>query len=157
MKIRFRFARGPAWTSRLIEWFGGGLYSHVDVFLANGMLIGARSDFIPKGTPAGVQIRPPDYLKGQASKILSLEVSSAEAGSFYSFLLLQKGKPYDRIAILGFATGRDWRSKDSWFCSELVAAALEEAGIAPHLAFTPNKISPNGLALILSALGAQVD
>ena len=37
----------------------------------------------------------------------------------------QTGKPYDLTAIFGILVDRNWRAEDSWFCSELVAAAFE--------------------------------
>lgn len=35
----------------------------------------------------------------------------------------QLGKPYDWTAIWSWYGSRDWQEEDSWFCSELVAAA----------------------------------
>ena len=40
------------------------------------------------------------------------------------FAKSQIGKPYDFSGIFGFVTNRDWQEPDSWFCSELVAAAI---------------------------------
>ena len=39
--------------------------------------------------------------------------------------ITQEGKPYDLTAIFGILTDRNWRAEDSWFCSELIAAAFE--------------------------------
>lgn len=41
----------------------------------------------------------------------------------------QIGKPYDLAGAVGIAVHRDWGEDDSWFCSELVAYALQEAGL----------------------------
>jgi len=70
---------------------------------------------------------------------------------FYSFLMSQIDKPYDKMAILGFIVGRNWKETDSWICSELQAAALEHAGICKFYV-AANKISPDSLALAISAL-----
>lgn len=40
----------------------------------------------------------------------------------------QIGKPYDWTAIAGIGLRRDWQEEDSWFCSELVAWAADQAG-----------------------------
>lgn len=40
----------------------------------------------------------------------------------------QLGKPYDWSGCAGIAFHRDWHQDDSWFCSELVAWALEQGG-----------------------------
>lgn len=47
-----------------------------------------------------------------------------------NFLLEQVGKPYDWTAIFGivFRNGK-WTDLDSWFCSELVEAAVKAGGL----------------------------
>lgn len=47
-----------------------------------------------------------------------------------NFLLEQIGKPYDWTAIFGivFRNGK-WTDLDSWFCSELVEAAVKAGGL----------------------------
>lgn len=47
-----------------------------------------------------------------------------------NFLLEQVGKPYDWTAIFGivFRNGK-WTDLDSWFCSELVEAAVKVGGL----------------------------
>ncbi len=65
-----------------------------------------------------------------------------------AFAHAQVGKPYDYTAIAGFLARRDWREDDSWFCSELQAAAFE-AGRRPLLnpTISINRISPGLLEL----------
>ena len=41
----------------------------------------------------------------------------------------QIGKPYDLKGAIGVAVHRNWDDDDAWFCSELVAYALQEAGL----------------------------
>ncbi|HYT41353.1 MAG TPA: hypothetical protein VEP90_03310, partial [Methylomirabilota bacterium] len=73
---------------------------------------------------------------------------------YYKFLYEQIGKPYDyKAAFGGFIFNSEWRNPNKWFCSELVAAGLEEAGYFKHQLFAcTNKIDPSALLLILSAL-----
>lgn len=151
--IRLQFVLGTDWTSDLIAWFGGANtgFSHVDAVLPDGSLLGSRSDQIGL-IPPGVQIRPPNYARWRYTKVLSL--ATPQETAFYNFLRQQLGKPYDKTAIVGFIVNRNWRDDDSWYCSELQTAALEAASIVPSLVSTPAKISPNALALVLSALGA---
>jgi hypothetical protein len=53
------------------------------------------------------------------------------------------------------APDRDWRKPDSWFCSELVTAALQAAGwFTRPLATATNRFTPSDLLLVLSALVA---
>lgn len=150
--LRFIEGRGPA--SIAIAYFGGGLYSHVDYRCEDGSWLGARSDRVG-GKPPGVQIRPADYVKPVRELLLELQTTPEQERDHYAFLYSQIDKPYDKWAIAGFITGRNWRNPGSWICSELQCAAAESADIMQPLVLTANKITPNDLALIWSALGAK--
>lgn len=136
--------------SLLIEWFDHGQFSHVDSVLPDGSLLGARSDVI-LGVPAGVQIRPASYVGGEVTKLVSIPCPDPVADAYYAFIHSQIGKPYDKTAIAAFVFGRNWMESDSWFCSELCAAALVAAGFVHTLAAPCNKIAPDDLLLIVSA------
>jgi hypothetical protein len=137
--------------SLAIRAFSHGPYSHVDAVLPDGNLLGARSDQIGS-VPPGVQIRLPGYANFSTLNHVVLPTTPECETAFYDFLRTQIGKPYDHSAILGFAFDRNWRDADSWFCSELVAAALEKAGYFSFcLAAPANKITPADLLLALSA------
>ena len=41
----------------------------------------------------------------------------------------QLGTKYDMAGAIGVAVHREWWQDDAWFCSELVAHALEQAGL----------------------------
>lgn len=100
-----------------------------------------------------MQFRDPSYVEG--FDILRVEVPAPEEmrQKFYDFLLAQEGKPYDMTGILAFVLGRDWQEEDSWFCSELIAAALSACGWLPNkLVVASNKITPPDLLLLVSAL-----
>ncbi len=147
MTITLRFSEGKGFGSELIEWYGHGPFSHVDIVEPDGRLTGARLD-------GGVQTRDADYLKGQENgfKFVNLPCEPAISDEFYRFIHAQIGKPYDKTAIIGFAAGRNWREDDSWFCSELAAAGLEQCGYFKWRLFSPaNKVDPNGLIAICSA------
>lgn len=148
VKLHFSRALGP--TSSAIAWFSAGLFSHVDAEF-DGILYGARADKVG-GREVGVWPRPPGYEKWKYTLTLELMVSQPKYSVWRQFLLDQKGKPYDKPAIWGFAFGRNWREDDSWFCSELQMAALEAAGISPRLLVASNKITPNALVGVAAAL-----
>ena len=122
--IRLQFVLGRGICSAAIAWFSAGTFSHVDAVLPDGYLLGARSDRIGGKAP-GVQIRPPGYEKWKSRVVMTLAVDRDTEAAFLRFLNAQIDKPYDSTAIWGFATGRDWRNPDEWFCSELQTAALE--------------------------------
>jgi hypothetical protein len=154
-EVILSFDEGSGFSSGAIEYFGAGGWSHVDNVTPRGLL-GARSDRIG-GQPSGVWPRPSGYQKGLRRQVrMSLACTAAQYQTWLNFLYLQTGKPYDRLAILGFIIARDWRDESAWFCSELAARALEVAGVLPPLSLTPNKITPGALALAVSAAGGRV-
>lgn len=154
LTIKFSLVRGRGWTSQLISWFGGGGYSHIDTITPQGMYRGARSDSIG-GQPPGFWDRPAHYEKWARQTIFTLPVTPTQFDAYWRFSDAQLGKPYDsRGLVESFIFGRDWRQDDSWFCSEIVAAALENAGILQRLPVGVTKVNPGDCAFILTSLGA---
>jgi hypothetical protein len=153
--VRWRLQQGRGFISRGIGWFGGG-YSHIDVYTPKGFLRGARSDVLC-GVPAGYQDRPDNYDKNISQyTIFSLPVSPAQEAMYWEFSDRQLGKPYDKRGIAGFALGyRDWRSPDSWYCSEEVQANAEYGGIFRPLPAELWRVDPADNAFQLCALGAS--
>jgi uncharacterized protein YycO len=110
-------------ASALIRWFTWSDFSHVDIVITSAVeevLIGSRLS-------GGVKVRPSNYAKFSKTKRLSVELSYESETELYQFLFKQLHKPYDWRAILNFAfhRRRNWKEDDSWFCSELVAAAFD--------------------------------
>lgn len=63
----------------------------------------------------------------------------------------QIGKPYDLTAIFGILTDRKWQSPDSWFCSELVAAAFLNVGVPLFQPSTRlNRVFPGHIPMSLA-------
>jgi hypothetical protein len=150
--IQLQFVSENYLSSRIIGWFGGGNLSHVDAIWGGGAdLLGARSDD-PGGFGKGVRIRASGYVKFSRRVVMTLVTTPAQDLVWQQFLNSQIGKPYDWRAIMAFIFGRNWRETDSWICSELQAAALEAAQIVPKLYLSANKITPDALALMVSAL-----
>ena len=154
--VRIQFVLGFGVSSAVIALVGASHFSHCDCVLKSGELLGSRSDVVGHTEP-GVQVRPAFYVPWKDRAVLSLKVTPSQEKKFLEFLHSQIGRPYDSTAIWGFAAGRDWRSPDSWFCSELQMAALEAAGIVPALYTPVNKIYPSTLCTVLSALGANAE
>lgn len=156
--VYLQFVLGAGIPSRAIAWFSSGPFSHVDLVLDDGRLMGARSDVIkmPSGAvvPAGVQIREPNYERWKERVVMKLPCTELQKQSVIAFNLSQEGKPYDKTAIWGFMAGRDWRKQDQWFCSELQAAAIESADLTHPLYAPKNKVTPAALATLASAVGA---
>jgi hypothetical protein len=149
--IRLQFIAENDPGSRLIQWFSAGEFSHVDAVLPDGMLLGARSNVV-KGIKAGVQVRPQEYLEFSKQAILAVPATETQERAFYNFLYMEIGKPYDHTAILAFLFNRGWRDTDSWYCSELVAAAGEAGFLFPRLVVPVNKITPVACSLLYSTI-----
>jgi hypothetical protein len=144
MMIRFVTSRDL--VSTLIR-FGerDGWPTHAEVVLPDSSLLGAHFD-------GGVMIRKAGYDNDRLKQELVLDIPTFDRieKRFHGFLYEQLGKKYDWRAVFGLGMGRDWRDPEKWFCSELVAAALEECGWLPRLSAVNHHISPRDLLLVLS-------
>ena len=104
-------------VSWLIRAATMGKYSHCGVLDDDGQVI--HSTF-----SKGVHRRTLEWFKSTYStNFYSYVVCPDEAGAM-RFLKAQLGKPYDWTALLKLVFQRDWQENDSWFCSELVEAAV---------------------------------
>ena len=151
MSVTLQLSRMADIVSDLIADFTRAWPSHVDIVMPSGMLLGARSD-VCMGVPAGVQFRPDGYAPFTKVERISLPATYAQALTFHVFVSDQAGKPYDKIGIVGLAVGRNWRSPDKWFCSELAMAALEYAGIISPITSPVNFISPRDVLMVAEAM-----
>ncbi len=155
MKLPIAFFKGTGCVSKAIEYFNSGPFSHCAYLWSETEYLDSRADVLG-GIAAGVQIRPME-LEKDPHTILELDVTAEQLGNFRDFLQAQLGKPYDKAGIIfSFALGRDWRDPAAWWCSEVDGAAFEIAGITPKLITPLGKLTPSGLATIMSALGAVV-
>jgi len=150
-EIVLQFVEGSGFGSGMIKWFGHGAYSHVDSVLPDGRLLGARNDAVG-GVKPGVRIRPADYVASENVSRVVLLVGDRMRDDYYAFIDAQLGRAYNKTAILAFAFGAEWSNPEAWFCSQLVAAGLQACGYLPKLSEPANKIDPDDLRLILSAL-----
>jgi hypothetical protein len=164
-EVRLSFVRGygfsSGWISRLT-----GFWTHVDCEFDDGTLWGARSDRIkPPGATkrllAGVEGRPPDYEKWEHRTVFGIACTTLQKQSYEAFFKSQEGKPYDWLAIVNnFGFGRNWRSQDHWFCSDIATAAGESADMwgipdaeGERKLFVPTYgTSPGMLAMLVSGL-----
>lgn len=146
--IRLRFVTsGNSAISKMIQFAQYGFWaSHTEAVMPDGMLLGAHID-------GGVMERPTGYDLAEFThqQFVDLPADDGMVGRFNEFLRAQVGKPYDVSAIAAFVARRDWQERDSWFCSELQAAALVDCGwFASPLATQFNHITPRDLLLIVS-------
>lgn len=137
--ITLQFATSAGFGSKVIRWFTYSDFSHVDVVLPDGTLLGARAN-------GGVKIRPAGYEKFIKTARFVADVPADVEAKIYAFLHAQVGKPYDKTGIVNLVfQKRNWHDDDSWFCSELVAAAFEAAGWPLVVVPDPERVTPRDL------------
>jgi uncharacterized protein YycO len=119
-KVQLCFSTSWGPVSTFLRFFTWSQISHVDFVVPEGLL-GARE--------MGVKIRPFGSIKVTRDIIAYVVCTEDQAEQVLGFARAQIGKPYNWLGLLGFAVRRDFPSKKRWFCSELVIAAFEMAGI----------------------------
>ena len=159
MTIRIQFSTSLEWQSDVIRRMCHSPFSHVDVLDDGGNCFGASNS--PKapvifGNPEGVALRPADYQPFGIRRVARVDTTTAVEAKFWTALHDQQGKPFDGGALYTFlspdvSVDRDWREVDSWFCSELVTWALEQAGLWPwHLLVSKNRVAPADLLYLIN-------
>src|SRR5215469_11418764 len=135
-------------------------FSHVDLVLDNGNLLGSSNNphaSVVKGNARGVAIRPPDYQRFAVRRDAAIMTTEARKQAFHDFCMAQLGKPFDsealspKVFLSPHFEYREWRTEDKWFCAELMARATE---IAPLLDWPipgiKNRVTPADLILLLA-------
>jgi hypothetical protein len=164
--IKLQFSRSTELVSLLIAKACRSQFSHVDAVLEDGNLLGASDS--PKapviaGNPGGVAIRPPNYQPFAIRRTAHIFVPTRVEKRFYEILRSQLGEPFDNSAMHAVFSGRpdsgrNWKDEGAWFCSELKAWALEEAGAfdVPPL-ISKDRVTPPDLLLMIGHLTSNAE
>lgn len=121
--IQLLFTSGVGPASRLIKWGTRSEWSHIDVVYPGQKAVVGALFF------RGVAERSMDDAVRYATKVGYGWLEVPDEVAFWQFLGHQLGKPYDRLAILGFGMAqRNWQAGERWICSELVAGAALAGG-----------------------------
>jgi hypothetical protein len=145
------------WASGLIRRANHSPFSHVDMVLKDGTLLGASDSpnalFIA-GNPRGVAQRPFDYQKFAYRR--QMVIATERADDIRRIAVSQLGKAFDNSSIKDFASDsfpgqRDWRLDDSWFCAELAMWAMETGYLwgPPPLKWPKNRVSPTDMLMMM--------
>lgn len=94
-------------------------------------------------TRRGVIHRRADLFGGAWSRVETVAIAIPDADSCRLFLQDQLGKPYDWGGVFALPFRANWHNEDRWFCSELVAAALEAGGL--NLGVSARRVTPRDL------------
>lgn len=131
-----QFSAGHDLISWLVCQRTACLYSHCDFLLPSGELLGALPD-------GGVQVRAQrkDY-----KRLLIMEVPGFEDG--WKFCETQIGTPYDWVGVVGLGMWfpRQWQNSSHWWCSEIIAESLQQAG-CPVVSANSWEVTPRDLLL----------
>lgn len=133
--------RGRSLISRLIRWQTRSEYSHAAWVCADRSVIEAW-------WPHGVRHVAHPFVGHTPGTEIDLWAVSGlmevQRLAIERFLLSQRGKPYDIRGVVRFVSRRPGGRQTRWFCSELLAAALDLAG-APLLHAAPHLLAPGHL------------
>jgi hypothetical protein len=156
--VTLQFSTTDAWQSALIRRVCHSPFSHVDLVLPDGNMLGASDSPdapVVSGNSHGVAIRPSNYQEFATRRRMIIETAKADA--ITAAAVLQLGKPFDGDALYAFLGSadpltfdRDWRDPGKWFCAELVAAAFETGGhwLPEPLVWPLTRVSPTDLLLM---------
>jgi hypothetical protein len=174
---RIIVVRGDGLSSRAIEGFGGGRWSHMANVLGDGTVWDARDDWVKhEGVTyaKGVQRRSMNYLLEQYKTWAIFEAPKGLEKSYEPWvaaLRSQSGKPYDQAGIMDFVKGmftgkyEDYNyapaapdESKAWFCDELAVWAATRAGLLPPIPISIYTLTPgSALNLFLGAGWCLVD
>lgn len=140
--FRITLHRGKSVVSRLIRWQTRGDYSHAGIILPDGRFFESREGKGVRSFNGWVAN------EGESVEFYAVQVNDQQAEEIISFLEAQLGKGYDWTMVLRFVT-REQESRAStgkWFCSELVFAAFQQAGVNLLARTEPWEVSPGLLS-----------
>ena len=140
IRIAFYRGRGNAIDSIVRVWTQS-IYSHTEIVI-DDIWYGAS----PRD---GGVVRRRVSPKKENWDYIDIECSDVEKTAVIEFLEEQIGKRYDYLGIFtAQIIGVNADDKKKWFCSELAASALIDAGIVT-LPYVPNYYSPARLCAAL--------
>ncbi len=138
-------------TPRILLYPGTGIFAALIRLQTRGRFAHAAvqvnaSEIIEAAPEHGVRRAPLDLSR----PFESFDVPSMTEDDWIvalAFLHEQIGRPYDIIGVLRFITRRPDTGRRSWFCSELVFAAVLAAGTRLLDRVEPWEVSPQVLSL----------
>lgn len=128
-KIGARLIRAVTWS----DW------SHVAI-LDGGHVIEA---VLPE-----VRSTPIHRVLAKHTRHTIVEVPVPDEGAALRAARSQIGKPYDLFGMLGLGLHRDWQQDTDWWCSELVAYAIERGGLSVFRDGVLHRINPQHLWML---------
>lgn len=133
-RCRVLLFRGRGVISALVRWQTRSVYSHAALLLPDGQILESWQG-------AGVRVR--SFSDWSGVECFSVHgATPAKWRQAVDFGLQQVGSGYDYVSVLRFISRRNAPDNGRWFCSELVAAALQVAGLPLLSRVDPAEVSP---------------
>lgn len=131
--------KGRGLISTLIRWQSRSQYSHAALLMPDGRIVESwQGD--------GVRVKEiADWTDVEAYDVIGM--TDFQWDLALDFALELVGSGYDYKAVMRFISRRPASDNERWFCSELVFAALESAGVPPLARISAAAVSPGMLAL----------
>ncbi len=144
ISIHFYKSKHGKLYDKLISLFTFGPYSHVE------MNFGFGKSFSSSPRDGGVRFKNISYEKGKWDSVL-IEVDREQQSIMEKFCQEQVGKNYDFLGCFGVFFRVFRGPKRKWFCSEVIAAALQSVNIL-NSSEKYHYISPSKLYKLVSAI-----
>jgi uncharacterized protein YycO len=140
MTLRIGLHRSTGLVSSLIKWQTRSQYSHASLILPSGLILESMQG-------KGVVMDRWYNDKGDVDTF-TVAIRAEQEHAVIDFAKQQLGKGYDYTMVARFLTRRQATRKSSgkWFCSELVFAAYQEAGVSLLRDTEPWEVSPELLS-----------
>lgn len=140
-RITVIFTRRRHVGSALLRAWMHSRYSHC-------ALLDPATGTVIEAVATGVRERPLADMVRDASHYEAISIPCRDPVQVLAAARSQIGKPYDWKGVMAFWFRRNWRDDRAFFCSELIAWALEVCG-QPAFRREAHRISPEMLYLPL--------
>jgi hypothetical protein len=158
--ITVGLTKGGGFGAWWIRWLAKSDWAHcVAIVLPGGThVIDARLNVVG-GVPAGVQIRPISYLKGEKCLWLEIPCTPEQARAVEAMARSVLNRPYDFRGIEDFVTDQidnSWKRAQNFFCSALGSWIMWKGAVLGHDVLVPfTNIDPGDVLGMYWGLGAR--
>jgi len=139
IRVAFYKAKGN-WLDWIIRWYTKGKYSHCELVIGDLWL---------SASPREKVVRYKAIQDTGEWDFVSIDLNNLLIEHIQDWASLELGSEYDWLGILLTQTiNLNRQDPHRWFCSELVTAALQQAGMLAWV--TPHQTDPNELYALLT-------
>lgn len=145
MSIVIQLHDGRSWISRLIKWQTRSPVSHASVWFPWDHVVIESMEGVGVRKVDGEHYRA-DFEAGRIQRYTVTGMTVDQAHRVREYMDAEVGAKYDYGSVFKFVTRRKGRHNTRWFCSELVFAACQDAGVPLLANVEAWAVSPGDLA-----------